>query len=235
MLILNVWIFLSSIVGPSLFWMVYYYLKDRYRPEPFVNLGSAYLFGLVAAFACLKSFDLLPYFGLRGYAFFFAERNHPLFLAYCLCVVGPIEELFKFLPYLFILMRFKKFDEKMDGIIYASVIALGFASFENFLYLPFLDRLTLFGRSIATPLTHSIFSSIWGYTAGVARLKKRSILKASVVGLFISALFHGLFDFLNFSSGWRVLSALLILLIWIWLIKLTAKLQQQERAKKVEI
>jgi len=232
---MNIWIFLSSIVGPALFWMVYYYLKDRYRPEPIVNLGSAYLLGLVAAFACLKTFELLPFFGLHSDAFLIAEKNHTLFLAYCLCVVGPIEELFKFLPFLFILMRFRKFDERMDGIIYASVIALGFASFENFLYLPFLDRFTLFGRAIATPLTHSIFSSIWGYTAGSAKLTKRSILKASVVGLFISALFHGLFDYLNFSSGWRVLSALLILLVWIWLIKLTARLQRQERAKRVEI
>ncbi|MEW5806196.1 MAG: hypothetical protein AB1756_02430 [Acidobacteriota bacterium] len=93
----------------------------------------------------------------------------------------------------------------------------------------FLDRRTFLILYTQSPLNATFCAVRIQHKAASAPLK------ASVVGLFISALFHGLFDYFNFSSEWRVLSALLILLIWIWLIKLTAKLQRQERAKKVEI
>ncbi|NIO48972.1 MAG: PrsW family intramembrane metalloprotease, partial [Candidatus Aminicenantes bacterium] len=56
------------------------------------------------------------------------------FLFYSIGITGIVEEFFKFLPFIIVIARFKSFDEKIDGIIYASVIALGFASYENMGY-----------------------------------------------------------------------------------------------------
>ena len=56
-------------------------------------------------------------------------------LAYSLLAIGPIEEIAKILPFIFVVLRFPEFDEPIDGIIYASFIGLGYAAVEN-IYAP---------------------------------------------------------------------------------------------------
>ena len=217
------WIILSGIIAPAIFWTAYFYYKDRFQPEPIRNLGITYILGLIAAFVCFKFYGLLPLIGLPDDPSALMDSNRIQFLGYSLGVIGLVEEFFKFLPFLFIILIFKEFDEKIDGIIYASTIALGFASFENLGYLVYLEGFELFGRAFASPLTHTIFSSIWGYTIGTARIYKKSIFKASLVGILIAAFFHGMFDFLNTSSALRIISSVLILIIWIWRIRILEK------------
>jgi RsiW-degrading membrane proteinase PrsW (M82 family) len=147
----------AGIIAPALFWIGYFYYKDRFQPEPLHYIGLTYIFGFAAAYLCYKSYGLLPLLGLPVDPSLIMENNRTLFLVYSLGPVGVLEELFKFLPFL-VVLRFKVFDEKIDGIIYASVIALGFASFENLHYLVYLDGFELIGRAIASPLTHTIFS-----------------------------------------------------------------------------
>jgi RsiW-degrading membrane proteinase PrsW (M82 family) len=220
------WIFLSAIIAPAIFWIIYFYYKDRFQPEPIIYLGLAYIFGLFTAFACARFYTILPIIGLADDPSFMIESHRIKFLFYSTGVTGVVEEFFKFLPFLIIIARFKSFDEKIDGIIYASVIALGFASYENMGYLVYMSGFELFGRAFASPLTHTIFSSIWGYTVGNARIHKKSIFKASAVGILLAALFHGIFNFFTTSSLLRILSALLILIIWIWRIRTMEKLSQ---------
>ena len=125
-------------------------------------------------------------------------------------------------------LNFRAFDEQIDGIIYASMIALGFASYENIHYLAYMDGPELLGRAFASPLTHTIFSSIWGFTVGKARLERKSLLWPTIMGIGLAALFHGMFNFLTTSSVLRIGSSLLILAIWIWRIRLTEKLSQKK-------
>jgi len=216
-------IILSAIIAPVVFWICYFYYKDRFQPEPIRNLGITYLLGFIAAFACFHFYRLLPLIGLPEDPSALMEIRGIRFLAYSLGVTGVVEEFFKFLPFLFIILKFKEFDEKIDGIIYASTIALGFASFENIGYLKYLEGFQLFGRAFASPLTHTIFSSIWGYTVGTAQIKKKSIWKSSLIGIVIAALVHGIFNFLTISSVLRVAGALIILFFWLWRIRIMEK------------
>lgn len=218
----------AGIIAPVFFWIGFFYYKDRKKPEPLHEILLAYLMGLVAAFLCYKAYALLPYIGLPEDASIIMENDRIQFFWYCLGPVGLMEEFFKFLPFLVVIFCFKAFDEKIDGIIYASVIGVGFASFENFYYLPLLDGFPLLGRAFASPLTHSIFASIWGHMAGTAYLKKEFLLIESIVGIIISAILHGLFDFLATSPTFRVLSSLIILSIWIWQIRVIDKMSKQE-------
>lgn len=214
------WIILSGIIAPAIFWICYFYYKDRFQPEPIRNLGISYLLGIATAFACIKFYGLLPFVGLPDDFSALMNSHRIQFLLYSLGVTGVVEEFFKLLPFLFIITRFKAFDEKIDGIIYASMIALGFASFENISYLAYMDGLELVGRAFASPLTHTIFSSIWGYAIGVARIYKKSILTASLWSILLAAFIHGIFNFFTTSPALRLLSALVILLIWIWRIRI---------------
>lgn len=216
---MTVWIILSGIIAPAVFWSGYLYYKDRFQPEPIRNLGITYILGLIAAYACMKFYGLLPLVGIPDDPSALMETQSLEYFFYSLGVIGLVEELFKFLPFLFIILRLKAFDETIDGIVYASTIALGFASFENIYYLKYLEGFELFGRAFASPLTHTIFSSIWGYTVGKARIHGKSLFKASLIGLSIAALVHGVFDFLTISSTLRIAASLIVLIIWIWRIR----------------
>ncbi len=221
-------IYVSAIIAPALVWIIYFYYKDRFQPEPWRNLGLTYLLGLIAAFGCLHFFKLLPYLNIPEDPSALMESRGWPFLIYSICVTGLIEETFKFLPFLLVILKLKDFDEKIDGIIYASVIALGFASYENARYLLYMGGFELFGRAIASPLTHTIFSSIWGYTVGMARMQRKPIITASLTGLALAAFFHGLFNFLTASAALRIASSLLILVIWLWRIRVMEKLSPQK-------
>lgn len=238
---MTVTLILSGIIAPAILWIGYFYYKDRFKPEPVLNIGIAYILGFAAAYVCFKSYSLLPLLGLPEDASIIMENHGLPFLLYCLGVVGILEEFLKFLPFILIIVRFKAFDERVDGIIYACVIALGFASYENLHHLPLLDGFELFGRAIASPLTHSIFASIWGYCVGPKCLTfnstkstriRRGVWKACIKGLLIASVLHGLFDFLTTSTTLRILSTVVILGIWIWQIHRIEKLNKEEKQKE---
>jgi RsiW-degrading membrane proteinase PrsW (M82 family) len=238
---MTVILIVSGIIAPALSWIGYFYYKDRSQPEPVLNIAVTYILGFAAAYVCFKSYSLLPLLGLPEDASILMEEHGLPFLFYCLGVVGLLEELLKFLPFILIVVRFRAFDERVDGIIYASVIALGFASYENLHYLPLLDGFALFGRAIASPLTHTIFASIWGYSAGLAYLKYKSdksgqarwrTWMASIIGLIIASLFHGIFDYLTTSPTLRIVSTAVILAIWVWQLRRIDKLNQEDNGDK---
>ena len=224
------WIIFAGILTPAIFWMAYFYFKDRLQPEPFLKTGTAYLLGIGSALVVVQFLRVLPFVGLPDDPSLLMEGQRWGYLFYSICVTGLIEEFFKFLPFLAFVLNFRAFDEKIDGIIYASMIALGFASYENIQYLSYMEGPELLGRAFASPLTHTIFSSIWGYSVGTARLKMRSLLRPSIIGIGLAALFHGMFNFLTTSSVLRIGSSLLILVIWIWRIRLMERLSRNAPA-----
>lgn len=238
---MTVSLIISGIIAPALFWIGYLYYKDRSQPEPVLNIGITYILGFAAAYVCFNSYSLLPLLGLPEDASILMEEHGLPFLLYCLGVVGFLEELLKFLPFIFIVVRLRAFDERVDGIIYASVIALGFASYENLHYLPLLDGFSRFGRAIASPLTHTIFASIWGYSAGLAYLEyksgktgqaRRRTWLASVIGLVIASLLHGIFDYLTTSPTLRIVSTAVIIVIWGWQLRRIEKLNNEDNGNK---
>ena len=123
---------------------------------------------------------------------------------------------------------FSLFDEKIDGFVYASYIALGFATYENLFYLPLLEGVELWGRALASPLIHTMFASIWGYTLALAVMENRSVTAALVSGVAVSAILHGLYDFMVFDPILRPVGALLVLSIWIWRIRTIERLHLLE-------
>lgn len=218
----------AVILAPALFWLLYHRWKDRRRPEPVPAIVLAYVAGIGSGWVGLAAYEWTHRLGLTADPHGLAASDVGALLFYCLLVVGPVEELVKFLPFVVIAARLRAFDEEIDGVVYASAVALGFASYENFQYMRFLDGAELAARSIASPLTHAMFASIWGIAYGRARMRGRSLVRACAAGLTLSALLHGLYDFLVLSvSPWlRPAAALIILLIWIWRMRLFRGVQR---------
>lgn len=224
---------LSILVGPVilsvLFWAWYHYHKDRHLPEPPGHLALAFALGAACYWLGLLMYGGLGVIGLRYDAFLLADTDHGMLLLYAILAIGPIEELAKMLPFLLIVLRFREFDEPIDGIIYASFIALGFSFVENLHYLQYVTGIEAVARGFAGPVIHIVFASIWGYYIGRAFLRKAKLVQTIAASLGVTALLHGLYDYLVIALPAYALpaSALLILAIWLWRLDLIRVLQAQ--------
>ena len=207
---------------PVLFWAGYHYYKDRHLPEPPSHLLIAFTLGGLSFLLGALLYRLLGVIGLRFDAYVLAETNPFGLLLYSIFAIGVIEELVKIVPFLLVIVRFREFDEPIDGIIYASFIALGFAAVENYQYLQYLTRGEAIARGIAGPVVHIVFASIWGYLIGRAWLQRVRRISSVCGALALAALLHGLYDFVAIGLPARALpaAALLILGIWVWRLRL---------------
>ncbi len=220
---------LLPIVLPVVFWASYHYHKDRHLPEPPGNLVLCFGLGLLAALLSKGLYVALEPLGLRYDAVALADEDTLALFAYALLAIGPIEEFAKMLPFLVVVLRFRAFDEAMDGIIYASFIGLGYASAENLNYLDFLTPLEAAARGFAGPVVHILFASIWAYWISRARLAQKPVGVAAVTGFLLAAVLHGFYDFLVLLRPVAALpfAATLIIAIWIWRLRLLRQLHQE--------
>lgn len=224
------------IAAAVLFWAGYHWHKDRHLPEPVGNLVLCFVLGLLAAGLSKLMYMGLGPLGLRFDASFLAANNSFALLAYAVLAIGPIEELAKLLPFLIVVLRLKAFDEPIDGIIYASFIALGYATVENLQYLAYLTPLEAGARAFASPVIHILFASIWAYRITGAHLQSANILRPTLEGFLLAALLHGLYDFLVLLEPVAALpaAAVMIVGIWVWRLRLLRRLHTEAGEREPE-
>ncbi len=209
---------LLPILVPVLFWAAYHYHKDRHLPEPPGYLLLAFLLGVGAFYLGIGLYTLLGLLNLRFDAYLLAESNLGGLFAYSMLVIGPVEEAAKLIPFVLVVLRFRAFDEPVDGIIFASFIALGFGAVENLYALRLLEGAEAWGRAFVGPVLHIVFASIWGYAVGRAWLCRRPLWPALLLSFFVAAAVHGLYDFvvLGLAPMALPIAAALIVIVWVW-------------------
>jgi protease PrsW len=187
---------------PGVIWLWIFYRTDWYEPEPKRLVLATFGLGVLAivpAFAAER---------LAGMVYPFLEHMEqaaaagtttawPAFIG-CFLVVGPCEEISKFLAVRLFIFRHREFNEPLDGIIYAAAAALGFASLENVLYVidwhtGHVHWGTLGVRSLLALPGHVIFATTWGYALGRQKFDPSYRVWPMVAA---AALLHGLYDFL---------------------------------------
>jgi RsiW-degrading membrane proteinase PrsW (M82 family) len=208
--------FLVSLV-PGSVWLVAFLRKDRYEPEPRGLILRAFLYGVLAVPAALVLERQLD----RVLGGAFGMEALPRW-AHLLLLVAPIEELLKFAV---VRLRFypdREFNEPVDGIVYATTVAIGFSTLENALYMHWAGRGTLVFRALASTLLHLGCSGLVGYALGRLKFSKQPVSVARTLG-FVIAL-HAGFDLLvTFGPGHFgaagagvVLGLLTAILWWLW-------------------
>lgn len=219
---------LLPVLLPILFWGAYHYHKDRYLPEPLSRLLLAFALGLLSAAVSRGLYVTLGWASLRYDALALADGNTLGLFAYAMLAIGPVEELAKMLPFLLLVLTFPEMDEPIDGIIYASFVALGYAAVENVLYLEYLTPAESVARGFAGPVVHMLFASIWGFAIGCAHLRGESLLPAMAGGFLLAAGLHGLYDFIVLQRSLNALpiAAVLILGGWMWRLRLLRALHE---------
>lgn len=109
--------------------------------------------------------------------------------------IGFIEELVKLIPFL-ILLRFTNIIKKpVDYLLIASAAGLGFAFFENLLYISQYGLEVIHSRALTASVSHMASSAIAAY--GFVLVKFRHPKKFWIIPLFflIAAFAHGFYDF----------------------------------------
>ena len=196
--------------------------------EPIGNLAFCFVLGVAAAAVSKGLYMALDLVNLRLDAVGLADSNGLALFAYAMLAIGPIEEISKMLPFLLFVIRFRAFDEPLDGIVYASFIGLGYAAIENYHYLDFLSGWEAVGRGFASPVIHMLFASIWAYPLTLAQLAGRSIALPATLGLLLAAGLHGFYDYLVLRHPVSALpiAATMIAAIWIWRLRLMHRLHE---------
>ncbi len=206
----------GPILGAAILWLQYFDLKDSLRKEPRRMLVLGFLLGGVAAALAAGVYDVLGQLGYPGPGDSLCGH-----LAYFFGIVGPVEEGAKFAVAWAVLFRSRWFDEPIDGLVYAATVAIGFASLENALYAPQVSWPTQLARAATTPLTHSVFSAIWGFGSGHALLvETRPLRRALWLGLpfLFAALAHGAYDAAVITLDRAWLASVLVLGMWAFMI-----------------
>lgn len=107
------------------------------------------------------------------------------------------EELWKFGVLMLAAYPHRWFNEPLDGIVYAVMIAMGFATLENLVYVRSHGASYGVLRAFTAVPAHFVFALMQGYFAGLAKFaepeKRRRLLFR---GLMLSVGVHGIYDFL---------------------------------------
>jgi len=215
---MHYFVHLLPVILPVLFWAFYHYHKDRHLPEPVSHLLLAFSLCVGSFYLGMFMYRALDLVNLRYDAYQLAETNLPGLFAYAILAIGVIEELAKMIPFLLLVIHFKEFDEPIDGIIYGSFIALGFAAVENIQYLQNVTGVEAWARGFAGPVIHIVFASIWGYYIGRAYLCREFLGRTILAALAFTAILHGIYDFVVIALPTPALpvAAFLIVGIWLW-------------------
>ena len=224
---------------PSVLIGMYLYKKDRNKESKGIliklflgGVGSCFLtlgitYGIEAIFP-----NLIPSTQTS------ASTNIVVLFFQVLIGVALIEEFSKWFFAYFIGYKSREFDEIYDILLYCGFVALGFATFENVLYVFASEQslTTALLRAVTAVPGHVCDAIFMGYYLGVAKRhetrgdksnKNKYVAMAIIVPMFT----HGLYDFLIMSgSGLLVLVWLVfVVCVYIYVIK---KIRDISRAQK---
>lgn len=188
-----------SAIIPASFYLAIFLWLDRYDPEPPGRLIFVFVWGAVIA------------------VFFSAIANGVVASAFgdtlTSIVSAPIvEEGAKGVCVLIVAVFFRKdFDSVVDGIVYAGVVALGFATVENISYYGrSLNEAGMGGlvgtwivRGLLSPYAHVLFTCMTGIGFGIARETHNKALKiaAPIIGYSVAVFLHALWNSLATLGG----------------------------------
>jgi protease PrsW len=196
---------------------------DRYEKEPRLLLVWVFLWG--ATFAFILSFvpeivvqeALLPVI-LGSNAALAGTVNGSV-------VPGVAEEGCKALAVLILyLWKRSEFDGVIDGIVYAAMVGLGLAMIENVEYYAgdiarsrLAFEANFFVRSVLTPFTHPLITSLTGIGFGIASQSASRAVRigAPIAGLLAAMTAHSLWDYATLVGGG--LTGVAVVIKWIYL------------------
>jgi RsiW-degrading membrane proteinase PrsW (M82 family) len=212
-------------------WLIYW--VDRYEKEPGLLLGVVFTWGVVIAAG--GAYLINTIMGMSIYLVTGSEAASNLSTG---SLIAPVvEESLKGLAVLLVYWLFRQeFDSILDGIVYAGIVALGFAATENafFIYNGYIEDgfrgllMLAFVRIVLVGWQHPFYTAFIGIGLAAARLAKPGLLRLAypVAGWMVAVITHSLHNTLanllhtrgNLLLGtlfdWSGWLAMLVFILW---------------------
>lgn len=201
------WTLLILAIAPALAFCGYVIHKDRFDKEPRWLIALAFGFGVFSTFPAGIS-------SLIGENYINKDASVINMSIYAFLVVALSEEFAKFFFLRYILFNRKEFNEPLDGIVYAVMIGMGFAAFENILYVSTGGVGVALMRMVTAIPAHAIFAVIMGYYVGLAKFDLTHRAELMRKGLVFPVILHGAYDFFLFQKSIPMLSLLAFVGLW---------------------
>lgn len=189
-------------IAPGFALLCYFYLKDKYEPEPLSTVFFTFIYGALLIFPIAFIEYVLKVENVVRY-----DSINAIFSS------GFIEEFFKWSILFFSAYRNVEFDEPFDGIVYGTSVSLGFATAENIMYLMTNGMEYALTRALLPVSSHALFGVIMGYYISKAKFTKGSKWALFLSSMLVPALLHGIFNYLLLNlESWLSLTPYMVFL-----------------------
>jgi RsiW-degrading membrane proteinase PrsW (M82 family) len=229
--------------APSVFLLVFFYLKDRYEPEPRGHVAAAFGKGAAAVVPSYLAAHALERAVGREWLVF-GGLSARLFEAGVMA--AGVEEGAKWLLFYAFIYRWDEFDEPLDGVVYGVALALGFATVENVLMVLRAGVGIGLLRALFAVPAHALFGALMGFYFGRAKLGAGRLQRGAVsprarrrrlaLALVFPVLFHGGYDLalieLHGRFMYGVVGALSIAL-WLLVLRRVHRAQEESPFKQL--
>lgn len=176
---------------PALFWLNFFYQRDRLEPEPKHYVFGVFILGAFLAYAIgiplvRQVFKIQDWLYLTPWGYIFGA----------IVVIGIIHQSLVYVAVRYTVFPTREFDEWIDGIIYATAAGLGFATVLNIYRVVELGGAKLVISAIycvVNSLAYASFASIIGYFLSMLKFREGAGQWLLVVGIIIAAIMNGLF------------------------------------------
>lgn len=222
---------------PIILILVFVYAKDKNR-EPLLLLLSLFGLGIVSCFLVLKVSEYLklifPFMNMST-----KEMDWLTLILYAFIGVALVEEFCKWIMVYFVGYHHKEFDELYDIIVYAVFVSLGFAFYENLVYVFGIGNIKVaFLRAISAVPGHACDAIFMGYYLSMAkrfRMKNRKDLERSnlYLSIFIPTILHGIYDFCLMSGYTMLITIFIVFVIYLYFISFRKIKEISESEKTV--
>lgn len=204
-------------VIPGLILIIYVYKKDKVEKEPITLIIKIILFGALSCFAAAYLEELESNF-LPQYP----EGSLEYAVTTSFCMAAFVEEIVKYLAMRFGSWNYRGFNYRFDGIVYGVSSAVGFAVYENIMYVAQYGLQTAIVRAFMAVPLHAfcgVFMGVfYSYTKKASILGKTGAkIRYTILSLLVPMLIHGIYDTFAFlgESGTIPLLVFVIILYFV--------------------
>ena len=198
---------------PGLLLIIYVYRKDKVEKEPLGLIIRILIYGVISCIAAgfleqLES-QFLPQYP-QGSVEYAVQTSF--------CMAALVEETVKFLAMRLGSWRYQGFNYRFDGIVYGVSAAVGFAVYENVMYVAMYGLQTAIVRAFTAIPLHAFCGVFMGVLYSYS--KKASILGQggkcvmyTIFALLLPMLIHGTYDTFAFLGERGTIPLLVIVVI----------------------
>ena len=190
---------ISLILAPLIAGIIIAIIRKKRGKDRYPGLISSFILGMFSIVIVLLFQYIARQFGLEIFT------NIRRIIFYSFIVMGFGSEFGKYLILRYYNYPKSSYNGPLDGIVYTTMISMGFAFMGNILYfvLPVYEAID-FLYAITVVFANLFFAVILGFFLGMAKTRENKFVD-SMTGLFGASFFHALYNFCFLTQDYRLL------------------------------